>query len=235
MALFERLRRLFALRALGDDARKAYQDAKSTAELLRRLDDVLTRNEVELGEVRKEVDRIESAERGECGKVREGKVEGRQKRYTLQTIKRLRHQLDNLEHRMAIYDRNITLHLNLIAKVQDMQAMSLRGVEETQIDEIITEFEQQLGEFTEAVRAGEASLAVVSDLVAEEDQALRTLEGELTGAGAETPARPAALVKADRELAALEREIRGPEPAPPAPAAPDKAKRRKTAPPEAAG
>ena len=43
------------------------------------------------------------------------------------------------------------------------------------------------------------------------------------------------LAKADRELEVLEREIRGPEAAPPAPAAPEKAKRRKTEPPEAAG
>ncbi len=160
---------------------------------------------MELGEVRKEVDRVEGSEREEAAKVRDAKVDGRQKRYTLQTIKRLRRQLDNLESRMAIYDRNITLHLNLISKIQDMQAMALRGVTEEKIDEIITEFEQHLAEFSEVVRAGETALEGVTGLAAEENRELEALEREIV---AGDKGRSEEKRREDQSLAKIEAEIK---------------------------
>lgn len=237
MGLFQSLKKLFSSRFISDEARAAYERAANTSELLTALDDVLTHNEVELKVVQKEYEKLEGAERAEADKIREGDVAGRQKRYTLQSIKRLRLQLDNLEHRMAIYDRSITMNLKLIARIQDMEAMQQRGVDENKVDEILADYETQLMEFTDAAEATEESLAITSRLVEEEDQELAAIEAELAGAQAKAEEASAEAqskrdeikAKQDAELAKIESEIRGDSEA--EPAAPERD--TKTAEPEA--
>jgi hypothetical protein len=225
MGLYQSLKKLFSSRFISDEAREAYERSHNTSELLTQLDDVLTHNEVELKVVQKEYEKLEGAERAEADKIRDGEVAGRQKRYTLQAIKRLRLQLDNLEHRMAIYDRSITMNLKLIARIQDMEAMQQRGVDENKVDEILADYETQLMEFTDAAEATAESLAITSRLVEEEDAELAAIEAELAGAQAKAEEATAEAksrrdelkAKQDAELQKLESEIKsGPEPAAPA-------------------
>ena len=50
----------------------------------------------------------------------------------LRRIGRLRKQMDNLEERLRIYNRNINLQIHLAGKVQALDAMELRGVDESE-------------------------------------------------------------------------------------------------------
>ena len=118
---------------------------------------------------------------------------------------------------MAIYDRSITMNLKLIARIQDMEAMQQRGVDENKVDEILADYETQLMEFTDAAEATEESLAITSRLVEQEDQELAAIEAELAGAQAKaeeasaeaTSKRDALKAKQDAELEKIESEIRG--------------------------
>lgn len=239
MGLFQKLRALFGSRYISDEARVAYERSRDLTELKHNLDDVLTRNEVELKAVQKEYEKLEAVERAEAEKVRGGKVEGRQKRYTLQAIKHTRLQLDNLEQRMAIYDRAIRMQLNLIAQIQNIEAMALTGIDEAKVDAVVAEHDQRLAEFTDAVEAIESSLHAAPGLRKEEDAELASLEAELlrgTEQAAEAEriiqktgkARTAAKAAEDADLDELEAEIRGDSKAGPA-----KAPAKKT--PEAEG
>lgn len=239
MGLFQKLKSLFGSRYISDEARAAYERSRDLTELKHNLDDVLTRNEVELKAVQKEYEKLEAVERLEADKVRSGKVEGRQKRYTLQAIKRTRLQLDNLEQRMAIYDRAIRMQLNLIAQIQNIEAMALTGIDEAKVDAVVAEHDQRLAEFTDAVEAIESSLQAAPALRKEEDAELAALEAELTRGSAQAAqaeriiaktgkARADAKAAEDADLDALEAELRGD-----SKAAPAKAPAKKT--PEAEG
>lgn len=239
MGLFQKLRGLFGGRHVSEEARAAYERSRDLTELKHNLDDVLTRNEVELKGVQKEYEKLESVERVEAEKVRGGAVDGRQKRYTLQSIKRTRLQLDNLEQRMAIYDRAIRMQLNLIAQIQNIEAMALTGIDEAKVDAVVAEHDEKLAEFTDAVEAIESSLQAAPALRKEEDAELAALEAEILRSGAQAAeaarivkktekARGQATAAEDAELAELEAEIRGD-----STAAPAKAPAKKT--PEAEG
>jgi hypothetical protein len=180
MNILDKLRNLFSRGGgIPDEARTVIENARSTRELLTGLDAVLTRNEMEFNKLKKEIDKVVGILSDEEAKVQDGDLQGRQKRYTLQYIKRLRSHLDNLDHRMTIYDKNINLHIQLIGKIQDMEAMALRGVDEKQIDKIIMEFEDQVGAYMDVVRAGEAGFEASTSIAEKEDRALAALEKEL--------------------------------------------------------
>jgi hypothetical protein len=114
----------------------------------------------------------------------------------------MRRQLDNLEERMDIYDRNINLHLNLIGRIQQVEAMSLAGVDEAQIDDIILDFETHFEQYTETVAAGEAAITAKDTLKSASDNELAELESEIKGETEPQPKRAG-----EKELKDLEKEI----------------------------
>ena len=188
MNILDKIRNLFkGGGGIPDEARSVIQKAGSTRELLSGLDAVLTRNEMEFNKLKREIDKVVAILDEEEVKVQEGDLKGRQKRYTLQYIKRLRSHLDNLDHRMTIYDKNINLHIQLIGKIQDMEAMALRGVDEKQIDDIIMEFEDQVQKYMDVVTAGEAGFEGSTSISEREDRELAKLEKEIVGEKAAAP------------------------------------------------
>ncbi|MCU0722601.1 MAG: hypothetical protein MUC63_03105 [Planctomycetes bacterium] len=209
MNILEKLKSLFSREDIPEEAKSAFSGAKSTSELLGGLDAVATRNEIESNKVKKEIDRVDAVLTEEETKIRGGSLEGRQKKYSLQYIKRLRAHLENLDRRMDIYDKNINLCIQLIGKVQDMEAMALRGVDEPTIDRIIMEFEDQVGKYMDVVNAGEAGFEGASNLSERHDKELDRLERELLGG--EGPAR-------EREGEPEERKPEGKKPLKEAPA-----------------
>ncbi len=182
MKLLEKLKALFVRDDIPEEAKSAFENAETTKDLLKSLDLVLTKNEIEFNDLKKEIDRVDSILRDEEAKIKESSIDGRQKRYTLQYIKRLRSHLDNLDNRMTIYDKNINLHINLIGRIQDIEAMSLRGVDENQIDKIILDFETHLSRYQDVVRAGETGFESTTNIARREDMDLAELEKEITGA-----------------------------------------------------
>ena len=143
---------------------------------------------------------MESLSFKSIARIREGLPEGRRKRNALVELQRLRKQLENLDSRQRIYDRNMSLHLNLIGKIQDMEAMDLSGVQEGEIDRIVMDFEEQFEKWQGTVMAGEVAVRELAGSAAD-DVDTAALERELLG-----PARTAQ-PEADPELAKLEAEI----------------------------
>ncbi|GIW70693.1 MAG: hypothetical protein KatS3mg102_0235 [Planctomycetota bacterium] len=226
MALLDRIKSLFVRPDLPEETRRLFETARSTRELLHGLDRLLTHNEVELNELDRELAKLEALERSEAAKVRAGVVDGRRKKSVLFQIQRLRRQMDLYEQRQRIYRHNINLHLQLIGKIQEMEAMKLRGVDDKQIEEIALRFEESREKFEEAMHAV-ATLDTSMELGAErEDRELEALEAELLGeAGAaegesaQCGREPAAeLAPPAAELARPVRELAPPagEAAPPA-------------------
>ena len=187
MNLLAKFTNLFSKGGIPEEAKNALEGARTTQELLTGLDAVLTKNEMEFNKLKKEIDRVVAILDDEEGKITEGDLKGRQKRYTLQYIKRLRSHLDNLDHRMTIYDKNINLHIQLIGKIQDMEAMALRGVDEKQIDDIIMEFEDHVNQYMNVVTAGEAGFEASTSISEREDRELAKIEKELVGDKAKEP------------------------------------------------
>ena len=216
MNILEKLKSLFSREDIPEEAKSAFSGARSTQELLGGLDAVATRNEMESTKLKKEIDRVVAVLKEEEEKIRGGAAEGRQKKYTLQYIKRLRAHLDNLDRRMDIYDKNINLCIQLIGKVQDMEAMALRGVDEPTIDRIIMEFEDQMGKYMDVVHAGEAGFEGDPTLEDRPDKDLDRLEKEILGGEAAAPEaggkEPKAKEPKTKEPKAKEQKAKAPEP-----------------------
>ena len=202
MSIFEKLGRLFKDTALPDETKDIFLNTADTKELLAGLDKLITRNELRLKQLNKELEKLENMEQGEVAKIREGKTSGRAKNNVLRSIKRQRAQLDNIEQRIEIYDRNISLHLNLIGKIQQMEAMNLAGVDEEQIDDIILDFETHFEEYTETVASAEGAAAEHEPFKTASEGELTQLEAEIKG-----EVQPAAASKEEEELRKIEKEI----------------------------
>jgi hypothetical protein len=181
VTLLEKLKALFNRDEIPDEAKLIFDSAKTPADLLRGLDELLTRNEVEAKELNEEITKTEMLAQDEEDKVRTGNLPERQKRQALLHVKRLRKQMDNYEGRLRIYERNMNLHLNLIGKIQQMEAMKLGGVDESRIDQIVMDFEEKLEKYADIMNAAEAHEAKSTVVSAREERELRDLEDEITG------------------------------------------------------
>jgi hypothetical protein len=213
MSIFDKLAKLFKDTPLPDETKDIFVNTSDTKELLSGLDKLITRNELRLKQLNKELENLEEMEQADVKKIKEAAVRGRSKNNVLRSIKRMRRQLDNLERRIEIYDRNINLHLNLIGKIQQMEAMSLAGVDEEQIDDIILDFESHFEEYTETVAAGE-TVVEHEAMKSTSDEELADLEAEIKGEKepeAKTPEekdlRKLARSMEEEELRDLEKEI----------------------------
>jgi hypothetical protein len=209
MSIFDKLGKLFKDTPLPDETKEIFINTSDTKELLGGLDKLITRNELKLKQLNKELEKLEDMEQVVVIKVREGKVAGRAKNNALRSVQRMRRQLDNIEQRIEIYDRNITLHLNLIGKIQQMEAMSLAGVDEEQIDDIILDFESHFEEYTETVAAAEGAAVQHQPFRSASESELAQLEAEIKG-----EAQPAARSEEEEALRELEKEITSGKPRP---------------------
>lgn len=198
MSLFSKLKKLFVGGRMPDEARDAFDKSDNTRELLSNLDNLITRNEVEIKGLEKELLSLGKIEEIEANKIREGSLNEAAKRISLMNIKRTRKQRQNVEDRFVIFDKNITLLLNLVGKIQQMEAMQLRGVSSEEIDEIILDFETNFEQYTEAVSAAE-DLEEHASRVSEDEDKLKELEEEIKSGERRT--------EADRELDEIEKEI----------------------------
>lgn len=198
MSLFSKLKQVFGGGKVPDDMVEAFTSSENTKELLGNIDKLITRNQVEIKTQEKQLLKLGTMEEEDVDKVRAGTLSGVTRRMALRNIKRLRKQISNVEDRLNIYDKNINLHLNLIGKIQQMEAMQLRGVSEEEIDTVIMDFEANFEAYTAALEAGEDIEAHASRLASDEKE-LEALESELQG-----KTEPAAR---DKELDELEKEI----------------------------
>ena len=186
MSLFEKIKSMFQDQP--GEAEQAIKDSRSTREMLENLDELITRNEVELHKAHQELGRLEASEGLGIEKVRTGRVGEREKDMVLMQVRRTRSQMENLKLRADILNKNIELHLNLVGKIRAMEAMDLRGIEQSMVERLMLDFEEGMDAFREAVQTGEGAVRSEKDVLTPADkEELRKLEEEIMGEKTLTP------------------------------------------------
>ena len=178
--VMDKIRKLFQRREIPRDARDLVNGSQSPKEVLQGLDELITRNEMEVNSINREIEALERVEGKEVERVRAGELPERSKNNVLRRVQRLRKQMDNLEERQRIYNRNINLQIHLVGRIQALEAMELRGVDETAIDSILNDYEEELCAYQNAI---ETEDLVVTDLgpALDDSEELGGIEAEILG------------------------------------------------------
>jgi len=156
-SVMDKLKDLFQRADVPDDAREIYLKAANPRELLKGLETQRGKNEIELREHEDQLIALEKSLRAEEDRIRNGGLSPVEESTVLRRIERFGKQLQNLERLAAIYNGNVNFHINLIAKIQEMEAMRARGVSEEQIDRLVEEAEENLETYRRESLAGESA------------------------------------------------------------------------------
>ena len=178
--VMDRIRRLLGRKEVPVEARDILASAETPQEMLRGLDELITRNELEIDRIHQEIEALETVEGQEKERIRSGDLAERSRNNTLRRIGRLRKQMDNLEERLRIYNRNINLQHHLVGKVQALEAMELRGVDEEKIDSILLEYEEELSHYSSVLDTEDIATSALPEGL-DDSEELRALEAEILG------------------------------------------------------
>jgi len=203
MSVMDKLRNLFQRTDLPDETRQLYQNSSSPRDLIKGLETLRGRNEIELRENEEELIGIEKAIIMEENSIRKGGLTPTEETIILRRIERLEKQRANLEKQVSIYNENVNLHLNLIAKIQEMEAMRSRGVGEDEIDRLVDEVEDHVEEYKRVSIAAESGTSTVSAIdESAERRRLEEIKKRIVGAP-EAP-RPQSVEEPQPKKRALE-------------------------------
>ena len=161
MSVMDKLKNLFQRADLPDETRQLYVNAANPRDLVKGLETLRGRNEIDLRENEEELIGLERAIILEENSIRKGGLTPTEETIILRRIERLEKQRGNLEKQVAIYNENVNLHLNLIAKIQEMEAMRSRGVGEEEIDRLVDEVEDHVEEYKRVSIAAEGGANTV--------------------------------------------------------------------------
>jgi hypothetical protein len=190
MSIMEKLKALFQGDSLPDETRQLYQSASSTRDLVKGLETLRARNEIDLRDNEEQLIGLEKAIVAEENSIRKGGLTTTEEMIVLRRIERLGKQRANLEKQVSIYHENVNLHLNLIAKIQEMEAMRSRGVGEDEIDRLANDVEVNVEEYKRVSIAAEDGSSVVSAVdESAERRRLEELKKRIVGAKEEAPAQ----------------------------------------------
>lgn len=156
MTTMQKLKNLFQRADVPAETREVFARAESTKELMKGLQDLRGRNELELRENEEQLIPVEKALALEEDRVRKGGLTSTEETTVLRRIQRLETQRGILENLVAIYHQNVTLHLNLLAKIRRMEALRLRGVSEDEVDRLVEEVEDNLETYKRVSLAAES-------------------------------------------------------------------------------
>jgi hypothetical protein len=162
MSLMEKLRNLFQGPGVPEETRQIYTDAKDPRELVQGLEQIRGRNEIDLRDSEQELIGLDKAIALEEASIRRGGLTRTEEDIALRRIDRLGKQRANLERQTSIYNQNVNLHLDLIARIQEMEAMRSRQVTESDIDGVVERVEDSLQEYKRVNIAAEAGSTIGS-------------------------------------------------------------------------
>lgn len=185
--MLEKFKGLFARKDMPQDAKQAFAKAKDAKDLLRALDDVRFNNELESRKAEREINALEARVDLEAEKIRKGGLTDAQKRVTLQGIKRVKDEITSKNAKVTIHSKNMTLMTNLMGKIEQIDAMGMRGIDAPQIDAIIASFDENFEKYQDVVMTSEALSGQIDFMTTREQAELDALEREIMGV--EAPAR----------------------------------------------
>jgi hypothetical protein len=160
MSVMEKLKALFQREDLPEETRQLYSKTDNSRDLVKGLETLRGRNEIDLREYEGQLLGIEKAIVSEEQSIRKGGLSSAEETILLRRIERLRKQRANIERQSLIYNENVNLHLNLIAKIQELEAMRLRGVSEDEIDSLVEEVEANVQDYKRVSIAAESGSAI---------------------------------------------------------------------------
>ena len=105
------------------------------------------KNKMDLYEVEDRLIALSTAVGKEEDQLRTGGLVGVDKTILLRRIERHEKQRSSHESLASIYNENVNLNRNLIAKILEIEAMQARGVKEQQADSVMEEFAENIGEY----------------------------------------------------------------------------------------
>jgi hypothetical protein len=162
MSIMEKLKSLFQRQDLPDETRQLYQNSANPRDLIRGLEAQRGRNEIDLRDNEEQLISLERAIGLEEESIRKGGLTPTQETIVLRRIERLEKQRVNLEKQVSIYNENVNLHLNLISKIQEMEAMRSRGVSEDEIDSLVDDVQEHVEQYKRVSIAAESSTNTIS-------------------------------------------------------------------------
>jgi hypothetical protein len=162
MSIMEKLKSLFQREDLPDETRQLYQNSANPRDLIRGLEAQRGRNEIDLRDNEEQLISLERAIGLEEESIRKGGQTPTQETIVLRRIERLEKQRANLEKQVSIYNENVNLHLNLISKIQEMEAMRSRGVSEDEIDSLVDDVQEHVEQYKRVSIAAESSTNTIS-------------------------------------------------------------------------
>jgi len=196
--LLAKIKGLFGSGAVPEKTELMIAGVSSIDELRQALDQEILNNEVNLGQIEREQEKIGAQIEEQKDRIRGGSLNDRAKSNALRGIKRLQSRSDSYERRLKIFRDNIDLHYAVLNKIDEMEAMELKAIDRDQIDEIAVDYEERLEEHRDIVNAGRVASESSTDYEdLAEQRELEDLER---------------LIMAETEPAAPEPQEKAPEP-----------------------
>lgn len=186
--LLARIKSFFGRGGVPESTQMLISGVNSVNELRARLDEVITENEVNAGQIERQLltlgEQIEESKNA----IKTGALTQRAKINALRAVKRLNTRVQSSERRLKIYQDNIDLHYQILNQVDEMEAMELKAIKKEQIDEIALDYEERREKHRDLVHAVRATMGETEyeDLL--EKQELAKLEAEIMAELGETEA-----------------------------------------------
>jgi len=161
-----------------DDA-TFYRDSKR---LLQRFDEYITSAEAETESLSIELDVCVERQEIIKNELKELNKSGSwHERHFLLKLDRLQLHTENLQQRIEIYSQNIKIYLNLIAKIQDVKAMRMNGLDEEKIETIWLEFKDTLDQYRDRIMSEATGFDSEAITTRELEQRLCSLKKAILG------------------------------------------------------
>jgi hypothetical protein len=154
MGLIDKLKDVLLGADLPEETREVFETASSAREIVKGLEVQLGKNELDLRENEEHLITIEKSLLKEEVQLRKGGLTPTQETILLRRIERLEKQRGILENLVTIYNEKVNLHLNLISKIQQMEAMRANNVKEELVDNVVEDVGEHLAEFRRVRLAG---------------------------------------------------------------------------------
>lgn len=156
---------------------------KDSKKLLQRLDELITSAEAEIEILVLDLHKTSQEENQLKIQIKAANEPGSWlERNFLLRLERILLQKNNSQQRLEIYNQNIRIYMNLIARIQDMVAMKMDGISENKIENTWLDFKENLEQYKERVLCGEVSDEEITPITSTNlEKRLHELRNEVFG------------------------------------------------------
>lgn len=150
-------------------------DARKKLQL---FDEFVTAAEAKIEQLTEEIEKYEKEEAAFTFLLQQSSKESWNEKNLLLKIERGKVHTANLKRRIEIYNQNIRVYLNLMSKIEEMQAMRLGGLSEEKIQNIWLDFKERTEQYQNLLHTDEAAREPHSFLTEKLSSSLESLKPE---------------------------------------------------------